>query len=322
MKRILKTLAVMAVIFAAIFLLFRTPDTQVPEMLVKYGKESSQFVTLPNGQKIHLRDEGPKDAPAIILLHGSNSSLHTWEPWAKALKSDYRVITFDQIGHGLTGPSNDGDYSQERFVGDVGRVADHLELKSFVLAGNSMGGWVAVSYAIAHPERVAGLGLLDSSGAPRNEDEEQLYLGAVIASIPVINNIMTQITPRSLVRSSIADAVSDPAAITDETIDRYWELLRYPGNRQAVVDRANTTRGGPFEPAALAALQMPSLIMWGKDDKVTPISGADWFSQHLTNDTRIIYPGIAHLPMEEAPQQTVSDFKKWLINVPFSAEAP
>ena len=321
MKRILKTLAVMAVIFTAIFLLFRTPDTQVSEMKVKYGGKPSQFVTLPNGQQIHLRDEGPKDAPAIILLHGSNSSLHTWDDWAQALKNDFRVIRYDQIGHGLTGPSHDGEYSKQRFVSDVGAVADHLELETFVLAGNSMGGWVATSYAIAHPDRVSGLGLLDASGAPRNKDEERLYLGAIIASTPVLNTLMTSITPRSLVRSSYEDSVADPSVITDEKVDRYWELLRYPGNRQAVVDRVNTPRGGPFDTADLAALTMPSLIMWGEEDKVTPTSGAKWFAQHLPNDTSILYPDVAHVPMEEVPQKSAEDFKNWLVNTPFKSEA-
>ena len=322
MKKFLKILAVLALILGAAFLIFRTPDTDAADIRAKYGGGPSQFVTLSNGQEIHLRDEGPKDAPAIILLHGANSSLHTWDKWTAALSQNYRVIRYDQIGHGLTGPAADGNYSRDAYVGDVKAIADHLELETFVLAGNSMGGWVTAAFALEHPDRLAGIALLNASGAPRNKEEEKLYLGAVIASIPVLNNVMTQITPRSLVESSLEDAVADPAFITEEMVDRYWELLRYPGNRQAVVDRANTPRGGHFDPADIAGLTMPTIIIWGKEDRVTPPSGARWYDQNLPDSTLIEYAGIGHLPMEEAPEKSAADFKKWLVNGPFKVEAP
>lgn len=320
MKKLLKIFAVIALLLGAAFLIFRTPDTDAEEMRAKYSGAPSQFVMLPDGQEVHLRDEGPRDAPAIVLLHGSNSILQTWEPWVASLRAEYRVITFDQMGHGLTGPAADGDYSREAFVADVEAVADHLGLEKFVLAGNSMGGWVTVAYALEHPERVEGIALLNASGAPRNKEEEQLYLGAMLAQTPLVNDLMTQITPRFLVETSLEGSVGDPSMITDEMVDRYWELLRYPGNRQAALDRANTPRGGPFEPDAIAAFTMPALIIWGEEDRVTPPSGAQWYSEHLPNDSTIIYPGVGHLPMEEWAEQSAADFKSWLANQAFSAE--
>ena len=89
-----------------------------------------------------------------------------------------------------------------------------------------MGGWVSTSYTMAHPDRVKALGLLNASGAPRIEGEGRVYLGATIAQTPVLNQVMTLVTPRSLVRSSLEGAVADPAGITEEAVDRYWELLR------------------------------------------------------------------------------------------------
>ncbi|MEO0056810.1 MAG: hypothetical protein RIT17_246, partial [Pseudomonadota bacterium] len=103
-------LALLGVLVIA-FLIFRTPDTDAAAMRAKYGGPPSQFVDIGDGVTVHLRDEGPKTAPAIILLHGSNADLHTWEPWVTALKTQYRVIRFDQVGHGLTGPDPAEDYS-------------------------------------------------------------------------------------------------------------------------------------------------------------------------------------------------------------------
>ncbi|WP_298464984.1 alpha/beta hydrolase [uncultured Erythrobacter sp.] len=315
MKWLIRIVLTLAAVLVIAFLVFRTPDTDASEMRAKYGDEPSQFVKLATGLTVHLRDEGPRDAPAIILLHGANSSLHTWDEWTQSLSEEYRVIRYDQVGHGLTGPAPDGDYSKERFVADVDAIANHFGLARFVLAGNSMGGWVSTAYAIEHSDRVTGLALLNASGAPRNKEEERLYLGAKIAQTPVLNSLMTTVTPRSLVRSSLEDAVADPASISDVEVERYWELLRYPGNRQAVVDRANTARGGPFDPVDIAALPMPALIIWGEEDRVTPVSGAEWYAEHLANDTTVIYPDVAHLPMEEAADASVADFKSWLANL-------
>lgn len=322
MKWNLRILGIIAALLVAAFLILRTPDTDVAEMRAKYGAEPSQFVELESGQTLHIRDEGPRDGVPIILIHGANSSLHTWDEWAAELSRDYRVIRLDQVGHGLTGAPDDGDYSKARYVRDIDQLADHLGLNRFVIGGNSMGGWTSTAYAIAHPERVAGLALLNASGAPRDEGEGRLYLGAVIASTPVLNSVMTHITPRSLVRSSLEDAVADPATITDQQVDRYWELLRYPGNRQAVVDRANTPRGGPFDAADVAALDMPSLIIWGEQDQVTPISGAIWYAEHLPNDTSVIYPQAAHVPMEEIPETSLGDFTEWLVNSVLTIQTP
>ncbi len=148
------------------FLLLRTPDTGSAQMRAKYGAPPSQFVQIGEGVTVHLRDEGPRDAPAIVLLHGSNADLHTWEPWVQALKDRYRVIRFDQVGHGLTGPDPREDYSRDNYVADILEVADTLGLKQFVLGGNSMGAKHALAFAVAHPGRVTGLVLVDGSGGP------------------------------------------------------------------------------------------------------------------------------------------------------------
>lgn len=312
MKWVVRILLTLIAVLGALFLIFRTPDTDAAEMRAKYGGEPSQFVTLAKGQEFHVRDEGPRDGLPIILIHGANSSLHTWDPWVESLAANYRVIRFDTVGHGLTGAPADGDYSKARYVADVDALADHFELESFVIAGNSMGGWISTSYALSHPERVQGLALLNASGAPRKPEEGQLYLGAVIAQTPVLNSVMTMVTPRSLVRSSLEDSVGDPALIEEALVDRYWELLRYPGNRQAVIDRANSARGGPFQAEEIAGLTMPSLIIWGALDQVTPISGAQWYAEHLPTSVNVTYEGVAHLPMEEAPEISVRDFQNWL----------
>ena len=312
MKRLLKIFGVVFGLLIIAFFAFRTADTDPAQMQAKYGAAPSQFVILADGQKVHLRDEGPRDALPIILLHGSSSDLHTWQPWAESLRDQYRVIRFDQIGHGLTGPAVGETYRLEDFVEGVDMVADHLGLEQFVLGGNSMGGWISAGYAIEHPERLAGLILVDASGSPvRRREGSGGNIGFTIAGLPVINKVMESITPRSLVQQSLEQSVSNQEIVTDDAVDRYWEMLRYPGNRTATIARFNTERV-TYDAEQIAALSLPTLVMWGDEDRLVPVEAGRWYDEHLPNSVLVEYPGIGHLPMEETPERSVNDLKNWI----------
>ena len=310
-------LALLGVLVIA-FLVFRTPDTDPAEMRAKYGAPPSQFVTIGDGVKVHLRDEGPRDAPAIILLHGSNADLHTWEPWVQALKGKYRVIRFDQIGHGLTGPDPKEDYSTANFVADIGEVADKLGLKTFILGGNSMGGKHALAYAIAHPGRLTGLVLVDGSGGPMlrierkgDDKKDSGNIGFKIARMPGVNLLAEQITPRSLIQQSLEQSVSVKSVASEANIDRYWELLRYPGNRRATLKRFSQPYN-PLKAEDIAKVQTPTLILWGEEDRIIPVEAGQWLAKTLPVNELHIYPRIGHLPHEEAPAATLADLEPWL----------
>ena len=323
MKWLLRIVGVLAAVLVIAFFIFRTPDTDPAEMRAKYAAAPSQFVEIGGGVTVHLRDEGPSNAdseePAILLLHGSNADLSTWEPWVEALSETHRVIRFDQVGHGLTGPDPAQDYSRQNYADDIREVADALGLDRFIIGGNSMGGKHTLAFAVAYPERVAGMILVDGSGGPmqpRDEDEEKASgnIGFTIARMPGVNLIAEQITPRALIAQSLEQSVSVKGIVTDEMIDRYWEMLRYPGNRAATMARF----GADYEPmteAEIAALTMPALILWGEEDRLIPVSAARWLNETLPSSDLVIYPGIGHLPQEEAPEATIADVRQWLTSL-------
>lgn len=310
MKKLLKILGVVAGLLVIAFLFLRVPDTDKAEMRAKYAPAPSEFVTLANGQQVHLRDEGPKDAPAIILLHGSNADLSTWQPWTEALRGDYRVIRFDQIGHGLTGAASDGDYHPERYVETVQQVADKLGLKQFVLAGNSMGGGIAMAYAMEHPERLSGLVLVDAGGAPIKR-EGGGNLAFTLARNPVLGPVLSQLLPRSLIEKSLKQSVSNQAIVTDAMVDRYWEMARYPGNRDATRARFSMPYRN-FTAEDVSKVEVPTLVMWGQEDALIPYDAAGWFMQHLPKATLANYAGVGHLPQEETAERSAADLRKWL----------
>jgi len=318
MRRLLKIFAVIVALLMIAFVIFQTPDTDPAEMRAKYGGEPSQFVEMDDGLTIHLRDEGPRDAPVIMLLHGSNADLHTWEKWADNLKQDYRVIRYDQIGHGLTGPAIDDDYTLSSFVGDIHAVAEKLELESFTLAGNSMGGWIAMGYALEHPERLNGLVLVDASGAPIKR-EGGGNLAFKLAAMPGVGRTMSALLPRSIVESSLSQSVTNQDIVTAEAVDRYWELARYPGNRSATRKRFSTLRHQYTESEA-ANMAVSTLVMWGEEDALVPFAAGQWYDEHLPNAALVSYPGIGHIPMEETPERSVTDLRNWIGELPLSDE--
>ena len=317
MKWVLRiVIGVLAVLVIA-FALLRTPDTNPDEMRAKYGAQPSQFISIGNGVTVHLRDEGPRDGLPIILLHGSNSDLHTWDEWTDGLKDQYRVIRFDQVGHGLTGPDPSGDYSRGNYVADILGVANTLGLERFILGGNSMGGKHTLAFAAAHPDRIAGLILVDGSGGPvieveRKDDDGGGNIGFTIARMPGVNRIAEQITPRSLIAQSLEQSVSVKSVVTDEMIDRYWELLRYPGNRRATMMRFSL----PYDPlgeAEIAAITAPTLIQWGDEDRLIPLAAGEWLDRTMPNSELKVYRGIGHLPQKEDPQASLADLRAWLV---------
>jgi len=310
MKWFKRILMVLLVVLVGGYLSLRTPDTDPAAMRAKYGAPPSQFVDLGNGLKVHVRDEGPRDAQVIVLLHGSNDDLHTWDPWVSQLSPAYRVIRFDQIGHGLTGPEPHGDYSPKAFVDTVDQVTSKLGVQKFVLAGNSMGGANALHYALAHGDKLTALVLLDAGGGPQLSKTPG-NIGFKIARMPVVNKLMLTITPRFLIEKSLHQSVYNQAVVTPATVDRFWELLRYPGNRQATMTRFS---GGwfTFDKAQLAALKMPVLIMWGAHDSLIAPATAAWFGQAIPGSQVIVYPNSGHLPQQEVAGRSAADLSGWL----------
>lgn len=287
------------------------PDTDPAAMRAKYGSAASHFVDVGGGLTMHVRDEGKRDGPVLVLLHGSNASLHTWEPWVARLGDRYRIISLDQIGHGLTGPNPTGRYDAAAFTGTLDALMTKLGVARFALAGNSMGGWVAWEYALAHPEKVSALVLVDAAGPPE-DPHRKLPIGFRIAQLPGVNRLTTILTPRNVFQTSLEQTVSHREILTPAMVTRYWELNRYPGNREATRLRFAEFRNRGNDAARLGSLRMPVLILWGAEDKLIPASGAAWFASRIPGARSVVYPGVGHLPMEELPDRSAADVAAFL----------
>lgn len=317
MKRFLKWLvAILLLLVAALFFWGYAPDTDVAAMKAKYGGGTSQFAELQPGLNVHYRDEGKRDGQVLVLIHGSNASLHTWEPWVKILGKDYRIISMDLPGHGLTGVNPSGLYDNQSYVGVVNALLTRLGVAKAVIGGNSMGGGVSWMYALAHPEKTEALLLVDAGGQPQAKPDE-LPIGFRLMRTPVIKEAARLIAPRSIFESSIKNTMSVQSKIDDALIDRYWELNRFPGNREATMKRFSDPRGiGSGSKEKLSTIKVPVMIMWGEDDKLIPVSSARWFADAIPGSKLVIYSKVGHIPMEEVPARSAADVKAWIDALP------
>jgi pimeloyl-ACP methyl ester carboxylesterase len=313
MKRIFKWLAIILLVaIATLFFWGYAPDTDAAAMKAKYGGGASQFAELQPGLNVHYRDQGKPDGRVLLLIHGSNASLHTWEPWVQRLGSDYRIISLDLPGHGLTGSHPGGVYDYPVFVEVVDRLMIKLGITKAVIGGNSMGGGTAWMFALAHPEKTEALLLVDAAGAPAWQSKKT-PIGFRMMRMPVVKELARFIAPRSMFESSIRTSMSVQSKIDDTLIDRYWELNRYPGNRQATMKRfALQHNNHPAAKRSLAAIKVPVMIMWGEEDNLIPVSSAGWFADALPRANVVTYAKVGHIPMEEVPDRSAADVKAWL----------
>jgi pimeloyl-ACP methyl ester carboxylesterase len=286
------------------------PDRPLAELRGRWAPSPSEFLEVA-GMMVHVRDEGPRDDPhPIVLIHGTAASLHTWEGWVGALKSQRRVIRFDLPGFGLTGPSPEGDYSIGRYVQFTWALLDKLGVRRCVLVGNSLGGNVAWETALAQPQRVEKLILVDALGYPMQSTS--VPIGFRIARIPVLNRLMQFTLARSFIESSVRNVYGDPARVTPELVDRYFELTLREGNRAALVQRFR--QGMPTDGSAkrIAELKLPVLVLWGGRDRLIPPENAERFRHDIVGSELIIFDDLGHVPHEEDPTRTVNAAMKFL----------
>ena len=285
------------------------PDIPRAILEAKYAGPPSRFVTLPEGTRAHVRDRGPRDALTLVLIHGSNASLYTWEPWAKRLSDRFRVITLDLPGHGLTGAVPNGDYTQEGMVKFIDEVAAILGLQRFAIGGNSMGGRASVLFTIKHPERVTHLILIDSGGLPTKQ-VETTSLAYRLMGIPIANRLLLHITPRSLVIDGLNSAIVHKDIITDEMIDRYWDFIRMDGTREATITRGRIRDNRIRDD--IPNIKTPTLILWGEDDRTIPVEAAYTFHAAIAGSKLIVYPNTGHVPQEEVAVESAADVRAFL----------
>jgi len=271
----------------------------------KYTNKASRFV-LVDGNRVHYRDEG--EGQTIVLIHGTASSLHTWDKWNELLKHDYRVIRMDLPGFGLTGPDHNRRYEVQDDIRFLSAFLAHVNTETIHLVGSSLGGRIAWQYALEFPDKVESLTLMNALGY----EQESWPPPIELAQWPIVDKIMEIFSPRFMYQIGLKDVYFDERLVTDELVDRYFELSRYRGNLAEFPSRVKARLDK--DSALISGISVPTLIQWGRDDKYFPVENAYRFDMDIRKSNLRIYSNVGHLPMEELPESTVRDFKEFIRN--------
>ena len=297
-------LILLAVVIAGALAWLYSPDEQRAALMAKYAQAPSVFLDVA-GVRLHLRDTGPRTAPAVVLLHGFGASLQTWDAWAQDLQRGHRVVRYDMPGFGLTGADPSGDYTDARSIAVLLAVMDQLRIARADIVGNSMGGRIAWMFAALHPERVDKLVLVSPDGFASPGIEY-----GVAPKVPLMMQALPYVLPSFMLRASLAPAYVNPDVLTPELFNRYRDMMLAPGVRRAIVQRMGQQVLEDPVPL-LKRIEAPTLLMWGEKDGMIPFANSADYLRALPHATLAALPGIGHLPQEEAPA-TVSILREFL----------
>lgn len=239
-----------------------------------------------NGNEIYYVDVGVSDALAVILIHGFPFNHEMWEPQIQALQDRFRVVAYDLRGHGKSGVG-DGQYTLEFFVDDLVGLLDQLKIARAVLCGLSMGGYIALRAVERNPDRVAALILADTQ-AKADSNEAKLKRGSAIKSVKT-NGV--NMYADSFVKSVFASESLASKSNAVEAIRRIIQAnssIGICGALLALASRTETTE-------ALAAIRVPTLILVGEHDGLTPPSASQEMHTRIAKSEIHIIPNAAHM---------------------------
>lgn len=239
------------------------------------------------GAKIRYLEAGDATKPTVILLHGLGGSAENWQLTVPALAANYRVIAPDQIGFGKSDKPL-LKYRVATYVDFLDKFMAELKIEKAHLVGNSMGGWIAGVMAIKYPNRVEKIVLADAAGiVPANVNTDEIYQ---------LNN-----STRDEIRANLKRIFATPAFQNNEALVDQFMTQRVVANDGYTINSLieSIKRKEDFLNDRLGEVKKPTLIIWGKQDGLLPVSDATVFNKGIVNSQLVIFDNCGHVPQFE-----------------------
>jgi pimeloyl-ACP methyl ester carboxylesterase len=226
-----------------------------------------RFITLRTGVCLRVAESGPASGTPVVMLHGWGASLYMYRHALERFPmKGIRTIAVDLRGYGLSDKPLTGDaYSLNTYCSDLDALLDELSLSTTALVGQSMGGGLALRYALSRHDRISKLGLINPTGLARVP-----YIG-VLQLLPtaMVDALGSRAIPRWLVALILRRlAYGDPSAVTQRDIDEYWAPTQLPGFVHAARSALSDFNWSPLTDAEASALAVPSLVVLGTQDRL------------------------------------------------------
>jgi len=264
--------------------------------------EATEESDLPLGDgEIHVCQDGPRDAPALLLIHGTAASLRSWDPMVPLLTGSHRVIRIDLLGCGQSARPDGASYAVPDQARRASAALDRLGVGHAVVVGHSSGGAVATALAEQRPDLVTALALINTG--PRMA----AYIANEIAIGPARLPDLTDEQLRQLMSQAFSPGYKIPQPFVDEA--RNMSLHVYAATSQAV----HAYLEEQALPQRLAVLGKPLLVIFGQDDlRWRPSSAAEY--RDVPGATVEMLPGVGHSPNLEDPPRTAAPLLTFTAN--------
>jgi pimeloyl-ACP methyl ester carboxylesterase len=248
-------------------------------------------------QRMHVVFDGPRQAPPLLLIHGSGASGRTWGPVVPALADHHRVVRVDLPGHGQSPPPPSYDVPAQ--AGRVAALLDELGLRQVTAAGHSSGGYLATALAEQRPDLVSSLALVSSGPSPDALLRQPALLRAL--SAPPLGRLVWSLRSDAMIRKAMAATFAGPVDVPDDVVA---DLRGITYRTFSTVLRRNTEYLMERSvPERLTALGVPVLVIFGAADPRWDPASAHQYD--AVPDVRVEQlPGVGHVPMLEAPAAT------------------
>jgi proline-specific peptidase len=268
-------------------------------------------ITTDDGVELEVEMNG--HGPALMLVHGFGGAKEDWADHTERLGADQTVIVFDHRGHGASDkPDDPASYSLERLMADVGNVADALELGRFRLLGHSMGGMVSRKYAIANPDRLEALVMMDTCGAPiPGFDPELMELAAEVALTRGKDNLKELLDMAPVLDTPAYQRTLLERPGYEEFTARKWaDVSAVMWGAMAIAMSRQSD-----DLAAMARLAFPVLILVGEQD--TPmVVASDAMHEAMPDSRLVVIPDAGHSPQFENPEAWYEALSSFLTSLP------
>ena len=268
------------------------------------GEPADATYAVIDGVRVRYVDEG-QGAP-VVMIHGFASSLETWAAVRPTLvAAGHRVVALDLRGFGWTSRPP-GDYSSDAQARLVLDLMDHLGVERAAVVAHSYGGGVALRVAMMAPARVSRLALYDAWAY-----DAQLPAFFHAARADGVGEAMFAAWYGERVEDRMALAFHDPRFVTIELIDAVEAALRRPGTYAAALA---AVRGMHYErvEGRYRTVSQPTLLLWGREDRVTPLAVGERLVRDLPGARLVVYPGCGHFPMIEHAAQSTAELSRFL----------